>query len=843
MPIATPQGTLDFKSVDKVTFVGASSNTVIDTTTGSLGVGVDVNGPTSNLHVVGDTRLEGDINMLHTSNTASIKLNSNVVAEFPRSKKLIKYPRVALTSASRNAYENGYKVTFSSEYDSSTWAAEHVFDNSLEDGSGAWASGGSRYGNNGQTYSAGASIGGFDGEYVHLELPVSINLSLVRMLPRTYALPCPQAPKVYIIIASTDGVTYDLLKRITNDPDTGTFNEILINTPKLYNRFAVVIEKTISSDLAGITEIEYFGTPEYDPEAHGTDVTIKSVANVPNTDWLEVYYDAKNYTIGAVQDETSNNRDATLDGVVHDPVSKSFTFDGGNDKIHMGPFSNFTPTSSYTVSLWFKVPEISSGEDILFHFGHGTGGESFGMNVDNGKLGVFIWDGTSVKTQANIFTATKWVHTTCIANSDGTVEIYFNGRLVLSGDTGQALTIPTNPYLSLGIHFSGEQTSFQSGGFFKGSIANFRLFNRALTSDEIYQLYAYQKEDFGHGDLSMTLKAGRLGIGTSEPRAALDVRGTIVGASDRVEIGGALLIGVDGKDAGSTGLGSRKNLFIQSTFGGNTSQNYGWWIGAQDETLTSADNDLHFTVIRNGTTTQPAYIGDNGNTIRMNFTGQHRTFIKDVPFSQAGDLEGLIVSSDQNKYIKMSGGIEAGSNAITTNESLPVVSLSNVVTDKKCFGVISASEDPEERSDAFGSFVSVTEKEKGDTRVYINSVGEGAIWVSNIGGNLEAGDYITTSNVAGYGQKQESDSLKNYTVAKITMDCDFNPATQSIQIIKKDEEDENVLDEHGQIQWEDHPTETEKAYKVRYLTADGAQTDEANTVHIAAFVGCTYHCG
>jgi hypothetical protein len=97
----------------------------------------------------------------------------------------------------------------------------------------------------------------------------------------------------------------------------------------------------------------------------------------------------------------------------------------------------------------------------------------------------------------------------------------------LSGDTGQALTIPTNPYLSLGIHFSGEQTSFQSSGFFKGSVANFRLFNRALTTDEIYQLYAYQKEYFGHGDLSMTLKAGRLGIGTSEPRAMLDVRGGI----------------------------------------------------------------------------------------------------------------------------------------------------------------------------------------------------------------------------------------------------------------------------------------------------------------------------
>jgi hypothetical protein len=368
--------------------------------------------------------------------------------------------------------------------------------------------------------------------------------------------------------------------------------------------------------------------------------------------------------------------------------------------------------------------------------------------------------------------------------------------------------------------------------------------------------------------------------------------------SEALICGGALLIGVDGKDAGSTGTG-RKNLFIQSTFGGNTSQNYGWWIGGQNETLSASDNDLHFSVVRNGVTTTPAYVQDNTavNT-SMNFTGQHRTFIKDVPFSQAKDLEGLIVSSDQNKYIKMSGGIEAGSNAITTNESLPVVSLSTTTNDKKCFGVISASEDPERREEEYGNFVSVKKKEKGDTRVYINSVGEGAIWVSNIGGNLESGDYITTSNVAGYGQKQTDDVLHNFTVAKITMDCDFEPVTQPIQIIRKEmgdvnywvkttyenvteeeysnlvdenrqivdgvyqkitkeeskteqegwelevrQELVNALDEHGQIQWEDHPTETEKAYKIRYLDADGNITDEANAVHKAAFVGCTYHCG
>ena len=54
----------------------------------------------------------------------------------------------------------------------------------------------------------------------------------------------------------------------------------------------------------------------------------------------------------------------------------------------------------------------------------------------------------------------------------------------------------------------------------------------------------------------------------------------------------------------------------------------------------------------------------------------------------------------------------------------------------------------------------------------------------------------------------------------------------------------NVLDEHGQLQLEDDPSgTTEKAYKIRYLDTDGNITDEANAVHIAAFVGCTYHCG
>lgn len=369
--------------------------------------------------------------------------------------------------------------------------------------------------------------------------------------------------------------------------------------------------------------------------------------------------------------------------------------------------------------------------------------------------------------------------------------------------------------------------------------------------------------------------------------------------TETLVLGGALHIGVDGKDAGAA-VNGRKNLFIQSTYNGNTSQNYGWWLGAQNAALASNDNDFYFNVVRNGTLTSAGWIQDGVTNIQMNFTGQHRTFVKDTPTNQLVDKEGLIVSADQNEFIKMSGGVAYGKDAITINESLPVVSLSTKSNDKKCFGVLSTTEDPDTRKEVYGNFASTMRKEEGDTRVYVNSVGEGAIWVVNTNGTLESGDYITTSNVAGYGMKQDDDILHNYTVAKILMDCDFNPVTQPKRTIRKEsrmidywirygdvkiteeeyqtlpetkrkiiedvhyridqmevvkenpekdtfvyeqrEEMVNVLNEHGEFQWEE-TDETEKAYKIRYLDVDGNITDEANHVYKAAFVGCTYHCG
>jgi hypothetical protein len=233
----------------------------------------------------------------------------------------------------------------------------------------------------------------------------------------------------------------------------------------------------------------------------------------------------------------------------------------------------------------------------------------------------------------------------------------------------------------------------------------------------------------------------------------------------------------------------------------------------------------------------------NAGTVGIfTFTGQHLNFVKDIQHHRIANYIGLIVSANQNDYVTINNGVFRGAHSITINEALPIVALTCKSKDKSCFGVISASEDPNERSQSTGRVRSYFTKELGDTRVYINSLGEGSIWVVNTNGHFESGDFITSSDVSGYGMKQDDDLLHNYTVAKITMDCNFNPAMQPVKRIKKDEHGINILDEHGELQWEDSE-DVELAYKIRYLDSLGHETDMNNSTHIAALVGCTYHCG
>ena len=59
------------------------------------------------------------------------------------------------------------------------------------------------------------------------------------------------------------------------------------------------------------------------------------------------------------------------------------------------------------------------------------------------------------------------------------------------------------------------------------------------------------------------------------------------------------------------------------------------------------------------------------------------------------------------------------------------------------------------------------------TLYYAAAIGEGCILVSNYGGEIQNGDYITSSPIAGYGSLQNDNIKHTYTVAKCTETIDW----------------------------------------------------------------------
>ena len=66
--------------------------------------------------------------------------------------------------------------------------------------------------------------------------------------------------------------------------------------------------------------------------------------------------------------------------------------------------------------------------------------------------------------------------------------------------------------------------------------------------------------------------------------------------------------------------------------------------------------------------------------------------------------------------------------------------------------------------------------------IAFNSVGEGAMNVCGEGGDIEIGDLIVTSSIAGKGMKQSDDIVRNTTVAESRQNVTFDSATEVKQI-------------------------------------------------------------
>ena len=594
------------------------------------------------------------------------------------------------------------------------------------------------------------------GEWIKLELPYKINLKHMKLYSKAPNDPT-RIPEDFKVYGSNDNSNWTELISVTGR--LTVFETIHnVHTDSMYKYFGLVVTKISGqSNYFRILELRYFGTREQGQSVlHDGQLTLTKNLNVPRIgpaldaddtprrDRLVVEYNTSTNPVedGFVQDTSGRGLDGMFyGGASYDATQKALVFDGDGDYIQMRDW-NYGTGFIHSFSGWVKIKSPEESWTVLYGVGNASGA---------GRTNFTIWALTTnsyFRTEADgsgshidhtfEFTGNldKWMHVAVVKSGAAinTTRMYINGEILPQTGGSNAssdLALPDSPQtFTLGTY------SPSPGSEINADYSNVKFYDTALTAEEVKTLYDMGRCDEGHHVVNFSKTRVGIGLGDGEaPMGDLDVRGPVVlGPGTLPEdywFQPALTI-FETFRASTSGRPGGGIQFCQ-----HDSPGQGWMMGVDTDTATATNGcELVWEFHNNGSRTgRGAQLSAVPNIASINFTGQHRTFIKDVPFSQVGDLEGLIVSSDQNKYIKMSGGIEAGSNAITTNESLPIVSLSNVVTDKKCFGVISASEDPKQRTDAYGIFKSFYPKEKGDTRVYINSVGEGAIWVSNISGS------------------------------------------------------------------------------------------------------------
>jgi hypothetical protein len=172
-------------------------------------------------------------------------------------------------------------------------------------------------------------------------------------------------------------------------------------------------------------------------------------------------------------------------------------------------------------------------------------------------------------------------------------------------------------------------------------------------------------------------------------------------------------------------------------------------------------------VIASSDTTTIRFTQDFETSV-MNFTGSH-TASHAIADDDIGACIGKIVVSS-GVYNSLDGEASVG-----IDEAIPVVRLSAKPYDPTVFGdVSSVQDDKDNHVFCIGNIKFNRKKKDAETKLRVNSVGEGSVLVCSANGPIRNGDLIVSSGVPGYGMKQDDDIIRSCTMAKSTQDCDFS---------------------------------------------------------------------
>lgn len=156
-------------------------------------------------------------------------------------------------------------------------------------------------------------------------------------------------------------------------------------------------------------------------------------------------------------------------------------------------------------------------------------------------------------------------------------------------------------------------------------------------------------------------------------------------------------------------------------------------------------------------------VGQVAMRVQVDNTGIAGTVF--IEFTRGGDtvVGGIVATSDTNvNYVNFAGAHYTETEDVENVQPFMVLESTGEIYEKysKCFKTRICK--TRKSSNAIGVYGGKTT----DNMDMITCLGAGRIWVANKGENIEVGDYLMSSDIAGMSEKQDDDILHNYTIAK-----------------------------------------------------------------------------
>ena len=195
---------------------------------------------------------------------------------------------------------------------------------------------------------------------------------------------------------------------------------------------------------------------------------------------------------GGLLDISGNNYNVSLTNASFN--SSGYFFNGSSNYIDLGSDVVFKTNGGWSVSSWFNLTQVVSGNLYNFIGASAITYNSWYWTVYQSKLALWNispggWYYGSTTIQAN-----TWYNAVLVCSYDGTkYQMYLNG--VAEGGTHTTYTWNSD-YSGLKVGYVGRGDS-SNGRYFYGKYPIIQIYNRALTSDEILQNFNANKTAYG----------------------------------------------------------------------------------------------------------------------------------------------------------------------------------------------------------------------------------------------------------------------------------------------------------------------------------------------------------